>query len=78
MKGKGEHHNLVYILMVSLQCRGAVIPVVEQRAASLADGYRRPYAGFGVGADVHSGSLPARVGKLPAGDMEAGSYGPQV
>lgn len=77
-KGKGEHYNLVFILIVSLPYKGAAIPAVKQRAASLADECRCQSAGLGAGANVHSESLSVRVGKLPVVDMEAGACGPHV
>lgn len=70
---------------MSLPNKGVVIPVVEQRAASLADGYTPgPLAGLagplaGLGAIVHSKSLSVRgVGNSAAVDMEARAYDPQV
>ena len=47
-KGKGEHHNLVYTLIVSLPYKGVVIPVVKQLAASLADECGCQSAGLGA------------------------------
>ena len=77
-KGKGEHHNLVYTLIVSLPYKGVVIPVVKQQAASLADGCGCQSAGLGADASVHSESSSVRVGKLPVVDMEAGAHGSHV
>jgi hypothetical protein len=50
--------------------------VVERRDASLADGYRCPLTG--LSANMHSEPLSVRVGKLPAVDVDARAYGPQV